>query len=176
MREVPHVLGKTPWRREERDLEEKHGHETDSSLDGRGHPEGHHLAPVRAQLPNPHQSVCRNVQRFRGGLVFKAHILLYHSTLGLRAMKKQKNQFADARGSLHGRGHPEGYHLAPVRAHLPRDWYFIAEQPAPAPHPARPEGRAALTLMLSCQPPMNQCAQYRGTSLNRPPPPRRTLQ
>ena len=28
---------------------------------------------------------------------------------------------------------------------LQRDWYFIAEQPAPAPHLARPEGRAALT-------------------------------
>ena len=26
-----------------------------------------------------------------------------------------------------------------------RDWYIIAEQPAPAPHLARPEGRAALT-------------------------------
>ena len=25
------------------------------------------------------------------------------------------------------------------------DWYLIAEQPAPAPHLARPEGRAALT-------------------------------
>ena len=32
----------------------------------------------------------RNVQRFRGGLVFKAHKLLYHSTLGLRVMKKNK--------------------------------------------------------------------------------------
>ena len=31
----------------------------------------------------------RNVQRFRGGLVFKAHRLLYHSTLGLRVMKKK---------------------------------------------------------------------------------------
>jgi len=47
----------------------------------------------------------RNVQRFRGGLVFKAHRLLYHSTLGLRAIKKKKkdafnsNQF----GSLFGR-------------------------------------------------------------------------
>ena len=28
-----------------------------------------------------------------------------------------------------------------------RDWYFIAEQPAPAPHLTRPEGRAALTHM-----------------------------
>ena len=26
-----------------------------------------------------------------------------------------------------------------------RDWHVIAEQPAPAPHLARPEGRAALT-------------------------------
>ena len=32
----------------------------------------------------------RNVQRFRGGLVFKAHRLLYHSTLSLRVIKKKK--------------------------------------------------------------------------------------
>ena len=31
----------------------------------------------------------RNVQRFRGGLVFKAHRLVYHSTLGLRVIKKK---------------------------------------------------------------------------------------
>ena len=31
-----------------------------------------------------------NVQRFRGGLVVKAHRLVYHSTLGLRAIKKKK--------------------------------------------------------------------------------------
>jgi len=30
------------------------------------------------------------VQRFRGGLVFKAYRLLYHSTLGLRVIKKKK--------------------------------------------------------------------------------------
>ena len=30
------------------------------------------------------------MQRFRGGLVFKAHRPLYHSTLGLRVMKKKK--------------------------------------------------------------------------------------
>ena len=29
------------------------------------------------------------MQRFRGGLVFKAHRLLYHSTLGLRVIKKK---------------------------------------------------------------------------------------
>ena len=32
----------------------------------------------------------RNVQRFRGGLVFKAHRLVYHSTLDLRVSKKKK--------------------------------------------------------------------------------------
>ena len=32
----------------------------------------------------------RNVQRFRGGLAFKAHRLVYHSTLGLRVIKKKK--------------------------------------------------------------------------------------
>ena len=32
----------------------------------------------------------RNVQQFRDGLVFKAHRLLYHSTLGLRVIKKKK--------------------------------------------------------------------------------------
>ena len=33
----------------------------------------------------------RNVKRFRGGLVFQAHSLVYHSTLGLRVIKKQQN-------------------------------------------------------------------------------------
>ena len=32
----------------------------------------------------------RNVKRLRGGFVFKAHGLLYHSTLGLRVIKKKK--------------------------------------------------------------------------------------
>jgi len=32
----------------------------------------------------------RVVQRFRGGLVFKAHRRLCHSTLGLRVIKKKK--------------------------------------------------------------------------------------
>ena len=32
----------------------------------------------------------RDVKRFRGGLVFKAHRPLYHSTLGLRVIKKKR--------------------------------------------------------------------------------------
>ena len=34
----------------------------------------------------------RNVKRFAGGLVLKAHTLLYHSTLGFRVMKKRKKE------------------------------------------------------------------------------------
>ena len=33
-----------------------------------------------------------NVKRFRGGLVFKAHRLVYHSTLGWRVIKKKKRR------------------------------------------------------------------------------------
>jgi len=33
-----------------------------------------------------------NVKRFRGGLVFKAHRSLYHSTLGSRVIKKKKKR------------------------------------------------------------------------------------
>ena len=32
------------------------------------------------------------MQRFRGGLVFKAHRLLYHTTLGLRVIKKKEKK------------------------------------------------------------------------------------
>ena len=38
----------------------------------------------------------------------------------------------------------------------PRDWYFIAEQPAPAPHLAHLEGRADLTLSVERE----TCGRY----------------
>jgi len=38
----------------------------------------------------PTANLHRSVKRFRGGLVFKAHRLLYHSTPGLRVIKKKK--------------------------------------------------------------------------------------
>ena len=41
---------------------------------------------------NQEQALYMNVQRFRGGLVFKAHELLYHSTLGSRVLKKRKRR------------------------------------------------------------------------------------
>ena len=43
-----------------------------------------------AQDLQDHHVVLRDVQWFRGGLVFKAHRLLYHSTLGLRVIKKRR--------------------------------------------------------------------------------------
>ena len=43
------------------------------------------------QLSVSEQPLYRNMQWFRGGLVCKAHGLLYHSTLGSRAIKKKEN-------------------------------------------------------------------------------------
>jgi hypothetical protein len=34
---------------------------------------------------------CRNMQRFQGGLAFKASRLFYHSTLGLRVIKRKES-------------------------------------------------------------------------------------
>jgi len=52
------------------------------------------------------------VKRFRGGLVFKAHRLLYHSTLGSRVIKKKK-KFVPA---AHDRYRSSQYHGAlPIR-------------------------------------------------------------
>ena len=38
------------------------------------------------------QLLLKTVKRFRGGLVFKAHRLVYHSTLGLRETQKSKKR------------------------------------------------------------------------------------
>ena len=52
------------------------------------------LPPVDLEL-EPANSVTPftsrgRVKRFRGGLVFEAHRLLYHSTLGLRVIKRER--------------------------------------------------------------------------------------
>ena len=39
------------------------------------------------------QLLRRNVERFRAGLVVKAHILVYHSTLRWRLVKEKKRTF-----------------------------------------------------------------------------------
>ena len=50
----------------------------------------------------PADEALQQVKRFRGGLVFKAHRLLYHSTLGLRVIKKKKKHCSRLRASLWG--------------------------------------------------------------------------
>ena len=49
---------------------------------------------VDAQRHQPHLNLW-----FRGGLVFKAYILLYHSTLGVRVIKKQRTKTTKKRES-----------------------------------------------------------------------------
>ena len=44
----------------------------------------------------------RNVKRFRGGLVFKAHRLLHHSTRGLSVVKKKKSRYDQTRRGFKG--------------------------------------------------------------------------
>jgi len=50
----------------------------------------HQIASPKQNETEVEQLLHRNVKRFRGRLVFKAHRLLYHSTLGLRVLKKKK--------------------------------------------------------------------------------------
>jgi hypothetical protein len=50
------------------------------------------MAAPRSGSPPEKEQLLKNVKRFRGGLVFKANRLLYHSALGLRVGKKKKNK------------------------------------------------------------------------------------
>ena len=55
---------------------------------------------MRAVIKRRIKLLYRNVQRFRGGLVFQAHGLWYDSTLGLRAIKtKKKNPLSSDLGT-----------------------------------------------------------------------------
>jgi len=47
--------------------------------------------PLYASYPQEEQ-LYRNVQRFPGGLVFKVHRRVYHSTPGLRVTKKKEEE------------------------------------------------------------------------------------
>ena len=58
-------------------------------------------------LRYPHEGPCvasRNVKRFRGGLVFEAHRLVFHLTLGSRVIKKKKNR--SVTGAMRRVAHP----------------------------------------------------------------------
>jgi len=60
------------------------------------------------------QLLHRNVQRCREGLVFKAHILLYYSTLGLRVIHKKKKKKRFSQMSLRTTTHraTEGWFMS----------------------------------------------------------------
>ena len=48
------------------------------------------------------------MQRFRGGLVFKAHRLSYNSTLGLGVIKKKKGWWVEGSGPCEPGGQSDG--------------------------------------------------------------------
>ena len=56
------------------------------------------------------QLLRRNAKRFPGGLVFKAHRLVYHSTVGWRVIKKKKapTPFVNQKGICHLLVHCDG--------------------------------------------------------------------
>jgi len=54
--------------------------------------------------------------RFRGGVVFEAHRLLYHSTLGLRVIKKKKK--------VRPTSHPPSEFNQICRFRFPISWFF----------------------------------------------------
>jgi len=56
--------------------------------------------PRRSNKVKPSSASLQQGQRFRGGLVFKAHRLLYHSALGLRVIKKKKKVNPEPRNIL----------------------------------------------------------------------------
>jgi len=71
------------------------------------------------------QLLRRNVKRFRGGLVFEAHRLFYHSTLGLRVTTKKKRDQAGLKNLEHahhglreGFGNQEARKMAQAKARI----------------------------------------------------------
>ena len=72
------------------------------------------------------QRLRRDVKRFRGGLLFKAHRLLYHSNLGVRVIKKKKKKIPRARA-----GHLELVEAADQHAPLVRPFSCVPVQMRP---------------------------------------------
>ena len=67
------------------------------------------------------------MQRFRGGLVFKAHRLLYHSTLALRVIQNKGYLVVRDVGAREGRMHhvnqvPHHRHLEPCHERDEREF------------------------------------------------------
>ena len=76
------------------------------------------------------------MQQFRGGLVFEAHRLLYHSTLGLRVLKKKKHCVP-----------PSTWHTGEIQACLARK-----EKHFPRTHPGGNPGANLKSISHRCHP------------------------
>ena len=74
------------------------------------------------------QLLSRNVERFRGGLVFKALRLLHHSTLGSKVIRKKRR-----RPCAHGR-----HSFAQLRPHPPHQAAHTLNPRPSTPHPSTP--------------------------------------
>ena len=61
------------------------------------------------------QLLRRNVKRFRGGLVFQGHSLLYHSTLGLRVIKERRMRSVRPEPLWNVQGHNPTPGALPIR-------------------------------------------------------------
>ena len=64
-----------------------------SEVDGRPLCTGDPASKLVTRSPDLVELLHRNVKRLRGRLVFKAHRLVYHSTLDVRVIKKKKETF-----------------------------------------------------------------------------------
>ena len=120
----------------------------------------------------------RNVQRFRGGLVFKAHRRVYHSTLGLRVIKKKR---ADLEGDAElgrglGRGgvgedaHLLGEELVHVRHLHPRGAFRTRPPAHPPANTPTPWGRPHQTKCRGVTYPESYITKYTTYTKEKPQP------
>jgi len=93
------------------------------------------LGPYRRTMPGALW------QSYGGGQFLMSEVLLYQE-LGFR--------FSEIRGVTSSGDEGE----------WGRDWYSIAQQPAPAPHLARPEARAALRIVLMTVPRVSRSCEH----------------
>ena len=134
----------------------------------------------------------RNVQRFRGGLAFKARRLLYHSTLGLRVIKKKKkcahtSGVSESRRHVclaHGRAPLAYQHFRAAQSAMERSSTVARQGRFPFPEGAKQHGRAPRSGNAASHGPLRRDHRHRPANTNasqgylahKKHPPRRTLQ
>ena len=81
----------------------------------------------------------RNVQRFRGGLVCKAHILFNHSIVGLRVIKKKREEYLTDLTPTSSTLNHHPYTLNHQPCTLNHQLYTLHHQPCTPNHHLQPE-------------------------------------